>query len=550
MIFSSPYPQTPIPSISLPAYALRHAERLGDKPALVDVATGQGLSYRQVALQSRQVAVALARRGFAKGDVLAVCSPNRPDFALAFFGAALAGGAVSPLNPVYTRGELAAQLKDARPRFALFDPALADKMVPAARDAGVETLLAFASPAVPGIDPGLSGNSEVSGWQGATLDDLLAEGAAAGEETLPTIDPAQDLVALPYSSGTTGLPKGVMLTHRNLVANMCQHAGTEGFSLVGEDSAILAPLPFFHIYGLSVILAYTLARGGTVVVMPHFDLETYLAAVETHRPNLLYLVPPLVLRLARDPLVERFDLGSVRVIISAAAPLGGGLIEEISARLGCTVLQGYGMTEASPGTHLLPLPPPPGKEDTVGVLVPGTEGRIVDPETGRVLGIGETGEIQVRGPQVMRGYLNRPAESADMLTGEGWLRTGDLGRVDKEGCWAVVDRLKELIKVKGSQVAPAELEAVLLAHPAVADVAVVRSPDEEAGEVPKAVVVLKEGHTAGAEMATALQEYVAARVAPFKQVRRVEFTSAIPRSPSGKILRRVLVERERESRQT
>jgi acyl-CoA synthetase (AMP-forming)/AMP-acid ligase II len=347
------------------------------------------------------------------------------------------------------------------------------------------------------------------------------------------------VAALPYSSGTTGAPKGVMLTHRNLVAMLLAMHPVEGTT---ERDVTIAVLPFFHIYGLALILCLGLYRGATLVVFPRFQMEQFLAAVERWRVTRLPLVPPLVLRLVREPMVDRFDLSSVRVAVSGAAPLPPHLASELSDRLHCLVKQGYGLTELSPGSHMHAEDagtPPAG---SVGVLHANTECRLVDPATLRDVATGERGEIWVRGPQVMKGYLNRPEATAEIITPDGWLRTGDVGTIDAGGQLYVVDRLKELVKYKGYQVAPAELEAVLLSHPAVADVAVVPKPDAEAGEIPKAFVVVQPN---AAPTAEELMAFVAERLAPYKRVREVEFVAEVPKSPSGKILRRVLVDLER-----
>jgi acyl-CoA synthetase (AMP-forming)/AMP-acid ligase II len=269
-------------------------------------------------------------------------------------------------------------------------------------------------------------------------------------------------------------------------------------------------------------------------------LEPFLRAVQDYRVTRAIVVPPIVLALAKQPVVDRYDLSSLKVVMSVAAPLSDHTARVCAERVGCVVKQGYGMTETGPALHLTPDGSDSLKEGTVGPCVPNTECRVVDPGTKESLGPGERGEIWARGPQVMPGYLNRPDATAETITPEGWIRTGDIGYADEDGWFFIVDRLKEQIKYKGLQVAPAELEAVLMAHPAVADVAVIPSPDDEAGEVPKAFVVLKDAATADDLLA-----YVAARVAPYKKVRRLEITEQIPRSASGKILRRVLVEQER-----
>jgi len=356
--------------------------------------------------------------------------------------------------------------------------------------------------------------------------------AAAGTPPRVAIS-ADDLVALPYSSGTTGLPKGVMLTHRNLVANILQ-TDSVGHYRHGEDVTI-AFLPFFHIYGLTAIALLGLWSGATFVVMPKFELEPYLDLVERHRATLLHVVPPVVVALAKHPAVAGRDFSSVRKLFSGAAPLGADVIEQCTRRIGCVLQQGYGLTETSPAAIITSEDPAEIKAGSVGKPIANTECRVVDADSGRDVAPGADGEIWIRGPQVMRGYLHRPEETHAVLDDDGWLHSGDIGHADADGHFFIVDRLKELIKYKGLQVPPAELEAVLLSHPAVADAAVVPFADAEAGEIPRAFVVRK-----GAATAEELIAFVAGQVAPYKKVRRLEFIDAIPKSPSGKILRRLL----------
>jgi len=299
-------------------------------------------------------------------------------------------------------------------------------------------------------------------------------------------------------------------------------------------------MPFFHIYGMNVIMNLGLWRGATLVTMPRFELETFLSLIQQHRVTVAFVAPPVVLLLANHPAIGNYDLSSLRTIKCGAAPLDAALQNACAARLGCSVVQGYGMTEASPVTHATSSDPGACRPGTVGPLVPNTECRVVDVASGRDLGVGQDGELLVRGPQVMTGYLNQPDASAATLDAGGWLHTGDIGHVDAEGYFKVVDRAKELIKYKGYQVPPAELEAILLTHPAVADAAVIGVNDVEAGEIPKAFVVMRGDATPDEIMA-----FVAERVAPYKRIRQVEVIDAIPKSPSGKILRRVLKERDR-----
>jgi acyl-CoA synthetase (AMP-forming)/AMP-acid ligase II len=314
----------------------------------------------------------------------------------------------------------------------------------------------------------------------------------------------------------------------------------EGLCYFYETDTLICVLPLFHIYGLVVVLNMGLYSGATVVMMPRFDLETFLKAIQDYDVSLAHIVPPIVLSLSKNPIVDNYKLPKLRTLFSGAAPLGEELTRACMDRLGCNIRQGYGMTETSPVTHSSPAPPLDLKFGSVGVAAPNTECKILDLETGEPVGPREKGEVCVRGPQIMKGYLNKPEATAQTIDNEGWLHTGDIGYVDEDGHFFIVDRAKELIKYKGFQVPPAELEAVLLTHPCVADAAVIPYPDDEAGEVPKGIIVLK--HPIEPD---ALLEFVAERVAPHKRIRHIEFVEKIPKSPSGKILRRVLVEAEK-----
>jgi acyl-CoA synthetase (AMP-forming)/AMP-acid ligase II len=513
-IFRSPLPNVDIPEVPLASFVLQRAHELADKPALVDGPSGRTLTYGQLAEAIRRAAVGLSRRGFGKGDVFAIFSPNLPEFAVAYHAAAMLGGIVTTINPLATAGELAGQLDDSGAVFLVTVPPFIEKAVEAAGKSRIREVFVFGEAA--GATPFAA---------------LLADDGPLPEVE---IDVREDLVALPYSSGTTGLPKGVMLTHYNLVGNVCQMDGMEPLD---RDDVLIAVLPFFHIYGMTVILNRGLHKGATIVTMPRFDLEQFLQLVQRHGVTRAYVVPPIVLALAKHPLVDGYDFPKLNVVFSGAAPLSADLAEACAARLGCAVKQGYGMTEASPVTHLTPEENKPG---SIGPCARNTECIVVDVATGAVLGPNQQGELRVRGPQIMKGYLHRPDATAQTIDADGWLQTGDIGYADDDGYFFIVDRVKELIKYMGYQVAPAELEAVLVAHPSVADAAVIGCPDEEAGEIPKAFVVL-EGETTDEEILT----YVAERVAPYKKIRLLETVDQIPKSPSGKILRRVLVERER-----
>ncbi len=512
-MFTSNLPDVEIPATPLTRFVLRYADELADQPALIDGTSGLTITYGELSAMVQRLAGGLQAAGITRGDVVAIMAPNIPHYAVVFHGTAWAGAAVTTINPTYTAGEVRHQLNDSGAKILVTVSPLAALALEASEGTGVQQIVS--------IDPcDLEGVGDLASLMGEPLVDHVA------------VDPAEDLVALPYSSGTTGLSKGVELTHRNLVANLVQVEEVLPFT---RGEAMLSVLPFFHIYGMQVLMNLALATGGTVVTMPRFDLEQFLSLAQQHRIRLGVVVPPIVLALAKHPLVDQFDLSSVERLFSGAAPLGADLADEAAARLDCEVVQGYGMTELSPVTHA--TPEGQGRAGTIGILVPNTECRVVDPETGADCALGEDGELWIRGPQVMKGYLNNPTATAETIDADGWLHTGDIGHADADGHFSIVDRLKELIKYKGFQVPPAELEALLVTHPAVADVAVVGVPDDEAGELPKAFIVLKPDTTASAEE---LQAFVAERVASYKQVREIAFVAEIPKSASGKILRRLL----------
>ncbi|MFS0692626.1 4-coumarate--CoA ligase family protein [Streptomyces nitrosporeus] len=526
MVFHSEYADVPALEVPIHEAVLGHVtEQFGDTTALIDGTNGMSVTYAQLDTFHRRIAAHLAGAGLAKGDVLALHSPNTIAYPAVFYGATRAGAAVTTVHPLATAEEFAKQLTDSGARWIVTVSLLLDTARRAAALAGgIEQIF---------VCDQAEGHTSVLDMLGSTA-----------PEPEVAFDPAEDVAALPYSSGTTGAPKGVMLTHRSIGTNLEQ---LRPFIPLKPGDRILAVLPFFHIYGLTALMNVPLRCGATVVVLPRFDLDQFLGAVQDHRISGLYVAPPIVLALAKHPAVGDYDLSSLEYIVSAAAPLDAGLAAACSARLGLPpVRQAYGMTELSPGTHVVPLEaenPPPG---AVGKLLPGTEMRIVsldDPDTD--LPAGADGEILIRGPQVMKGYLGRPGATTAMIDGDGWLHTGDVGRVDEEGWLHVVDRVKELIKYKGYQVAPADLEALLLTHPSIADAAVIGVHDGDGNEIPKAYVVRQP--SAPDLTADDVMAYVAGRVAPYKKVRRVEFTQSVPRAVSGKILRREL--RDREKRQ-
>jgi acyl-CoA synthetase (AMP-forming)/AMP-acid ligase II len=511
VIYRSPHPSVDVPDIDIASHVLEGVPD-ADQPQLIDGPSGREVTGAEFRRAVRALAAGLAQRGLRKGDVVALYLPNLPEYAICFHGICAAGAVNTTVNPLYTARELAHQLKDSRARMLITVSPFLEAAREAAAESGVDEIYVVGD--ADGAKP---------------FTELLGDPEAAPQ---PDIDPRVDLAVLPYSSGTTGLPKGVMLTHFNLVANLRQ---LQQVLPVDADDVLIAVLPFFHIYGQTVLMNQGLLGGGRIVTMPRFDLDQFLELIAKHRVTKAYVVPPIALALAKHPAIEDADLSSLRLIMSGAAPLGEELADQVATRIGCQTMQGYGMTETSPVTHILPPDKGRGHGGKIGFPLPDTECRIVDPDKGDDA---ERGELWMRGPQVMSGYLNNPEATAATIDFEGWLHSGDVAEVDSDGYFEIVDRLKELIKYKGFQVPPAELEALLLTHPAIEDAAVIGVPDDECGEIPKAFVVVGDGVTADEIM-----KFVAERVSPQKRVRVVERIDEVPKSPSGKILRRVLAER-------
>ena len=515
IVHPSPLPDEPLSSQPVTGFVLERAGELADQDAVIDGPGEWSLTFGQLSQAVHSLAGGLAARGFQRGDVAALVAPNSPWYPVVFHAVAVAGGAVTTVNPTYGAEEIAYQLTDSQATLVF----AAEMFVAQTREAMAQAGVAGEVVVIDADSPS----------EGVAMQSLMGEPFAQVE-----VDPHDDVVVLPYSSGTTGLPKGVMLTHANLVNNIEQCVSSVASQ--GSD-VVLAVLPFFHIYGMQVLMNDQLHHGATLVTMPRFDLAQALSLIERHQVTRFFAVPPIVLALAKHPAVGDYDLSSLRQVLSGAAPLGAEVAEEASGRIGCEVVQGYGMTELSPISHA--TPPGNFKPGSVGLTVANTEARIVDPDSGEDLPIDAEGELWIRGPQVMKGYLNNAEATAETLDQDGWLHTGDIARIDGDGHVYIVDRLKELIKVKGFQVAPAELEALLLDHPQVTDAAVVGRPDDESGEVPLAFVVAAADSGLDEE---AVKAFVADHVATYKKLGEVRFAEAIPKSASGKILRRELRE--------
>ncbi|WP_018177346.1 AMP-binding protein [Jongsikchunia kroppenstedtii] len=520
MVYTSKYPPVEIPDEDV--YTVVLGTLSEDDRERVAVTDGTAaLTYGELKSQADAFAGALAARGIAPGDVIALQIPNSPAFVTAFFGVLRAGATVTTINTLYSPSEIAKQLADSKTKMYVTISALLSNALAGATDAGLDTEHVI-------VLDGAEGH--------ASLADLVGEGRVAPQVT---VDPDVALAALPYSSGTTGMAKGVMLTHRNLVANIMQTAASIDLS---PGDRVMGVLPFFHIYGMNCIMNVALYRRATLVTMAKMDLQTFLEQIAAERITHLYIAPPIAVGLAKHPMVDDYDLSSVRQILTGAAPLDEALGKALLKRVPAQLMQGFGMTELSPLSHITPLEDDRISFGSVGIAVPNVEFKVVDVETGEEVpdvpgGRTRSGEMLVRGPNVMRGYLGNESATAVTITPDGWLHTGDIVEVGPRQEVYVVDRLKELIKYKGYQVPPAELEALLLTHPAIADAAVVAHPDEAAGEIPRAFIALQaEAHATSDEII----DWVRERIAPHKRIRMVDFVDAIPKSSSGKILRKEL----------
>lgn len=526
-MFRSPMPDVEIPEVGVYDFLFGSlSEADAAATALIDPATGAETTYGALRAQVDAFAGALAARGVGTDTVIGLLCPNVPAFATVFHGILRLGATVTTINSLYTAGEIQKQLSDAGATWLITVSPLLPQAESAAAEVGIpaDRLIVL---------DGAEGHPN--------LRELLSE-----QHTPPEVsfDPATHVAVLPYSSGTTGVPKGVMLTHRNLVANVQQCRSN--IDLKNTDR-VLAVLPFFHIYGMTVLLNLALRQRASLVTMPKFDLVEFLTNIQTHRCTYLYIAPPIAVALAKHPIVDQFDISTVHTVFSGAAPLDGETAEAAARRIHARMMQGYGMSELSPVSHAMPYQRDDVPVSSVGTLLPNQECKLVDTETGEEItelgpdGVTAPGEIWVRGPNVMLGYLNKPDATAETLDAEGFLHTGDVGVYHEGGYFSIVDRVKELIKYKGYQIAPAELEALLLSHPKIMDAAVIGVLDEDRQEIPKAFIVA--APDAGVTDAEVMA-FVADNVAPHKKVRRVEFIDAIPKSASGKILRKDLRARE------
>ena len=483
------------------------------------------VTYRELDALANRFAHALARLGVKRGERVCLFMSNCTEYVIAFYAIARIGGVVTPMNPSYREREVEYQLDDSEAVAAVVQTELLS-IVETARGR-----LRHLRHVIP-VGAGAPSGGGLHSFPALIAPEPSTAPAAAGVGW-------DDIVALPYSSGTTGFPKGVLLSHKNLVCNNIQMVAGGRFR---ETDRLMIFLPFYHIYG-AMLMGASVYAGATAVLMERFEPTECMRLIRKHEITLFFVVPPVLVMLAAWPDLKDHDLRAVRFAMCGAAPLAPEVGRRFTELTGVPVVQGYGLTEASPLTHLnavhdqsLNVP------ESVGLLAHDTEQKVVDVETGeRILGPGEVGEICVRGPQVMEGYWKAPEATAAAIR-DGWLYTGDIGYVDARGYTFIQDRKKEMIKHKGFGIAPAEIEALLFEHPGVADAAVIGKPDAEAGEVPKAFVVRRPSHPRLTE--AELIAFATGRLANYKAVREVEFVDAIPKTASGKILRRVLKQQE------
>nr|UDM67002.1 4-coumaroyl-CoA ligase 2 [Crocosmia x crocosmiiflora] len=524
-IFRSKLPDIYIPDhLPLHSYCFEHIAEFADRPCLIDGSTGKIQSYADVELASRRVAAGLNRRfGIKKGDVIMLLLPNCSEFVFAFLGASYLGAMSTTANPFYTAAEIHKQVRSAGARLVITESSHVGK-VRELEESNSLKIVVINEP----VPEGCIHFSE--------LED-------SDETELPQVEiQPDDVVALPFSSGTTGLPKGVMLTHRGLVTSVAQQVDGENPNLYfKKEDVVLCVLPLFHIYSLNSVLLCGLRAGSAILIMKKFDIVKLMELVNKYGVTIAPFVPPIVVEIAKNPAVDNYDLSTIRTVMSGAAPMGKELQDKLLQKIpNATLGQGYGMTEAGPVLSMclsFAKEPFEVKSGSCGTVVRNAELKIVDPDTGFSLTRNQPGEICIRGKQIMKGYLNDPEATERTIDEEGWLHTGDVGFVDQDDEIFIVDRLKELIKYKGFQVAPAELEAMLITHPNIGDAAVVPMKDEVAGEVPVAFVVRSNGSEITEDD---IKQYISKQVVFYKRLHRVFFVEAIPKAPSGKILRKDL----------
>ncbi|CAG7875522.1 hypothetical protein BRARA_E01620 [Brassica rapa] len=524
VIFRSKLPDIYIPNhLPLHDYIFQNISEFASKPCLINGPTGHVYTYSDVHVASRRIAAGFQKLGVNQNDVVMILLSNCPEFVLSFLAASFRGATATAANPFFTPAEIAKQAKASNSKLIVTESRYVDKIKDLQND-GVIIVCTDEEPSP--IPEGCLRFTELT--QSTEIETVEIS--------------SDDVVALPYSSGTTGLPKGVMLTHKGLVTSVAQQVDGDNPNLYfHSDDVILCVLPLFHIYALNSIMLCGLRVGASILIMPKFEINLLLELIQRCKVTVAPMVPPIVLAMAKSPETEKYDLSSIRVVKSGAAPLGKELEDAVSAKFPNAKLgQGYGMTEAGPVLAMslgFAKEPFPVKSGACGTVVRNAEMKIIDPDTGDSLSKNKPGEICIRGHQIMKGYLNNPAATAETIDKDGWLHTGDIGLIDDDDELFIVDRLKELIKYKGFQVAPAELEALLIGHQDITDVAVVAMKEEAAGEVPVAFVVKSKDSELSEDD---VKQFVAKQVVFYKRINKVFFVESIPKAPSGKILRKDL----------
>ncbi|XP_019444593.1 PREDICTED: 4-coumarate--CoA ligase 2 [Lupinus angustifolius] len=533
-VFKSKLPDIPLSNhLPLHTYCFQNLSQFSNRPCLIVGSASKTYTYAETYLLCRKVAAGFSKLGIGKGDVIMILLQNSAEFVFSFIAASMIGAVATTANPFYTSAEIFKQLSVSKAKLIVTQSIYVEKLREHAK---------------------IGEDFVVITVDDAPEDCLHFSVVSEGDENeVPEVEiQPDDTVALPFSSGTTGLPKGVILTHKSLTTSVAQQVDGENPNLyLTPEDVLLCVLPLFHIFSLNSVLLCALRAGSAVLLMHKFEIGSLLQFIQRYRVSVAMVVPPLVLALAKNPTVAEFDLSSIRLVLSGAAPLGKELEEALHSRVPQAVLgQGYGMTEAGPVLSMclgFAKQAFPIKSGSCGTVVRNAELKIIDPQSRISLGYNQPGEICIRGQQIMKGYLNDEKATAETIDAEGWLHTGDVGYIDDDDEIFIVDRVKELIKFKGFQVPPAELEDLLVSHPSIIDAAVVPKKDVAAGELPVAFVVKSNGFDLTEE---AIKEFIAKEVVFYKRLHKVYFVDAIPRSSAGKILRKDLRAKLESSDQT